>query len=73
MHAIRSAPSGPSSLRLVIKDRVRSFPLAADATLQDVARAIREGRRRASGNPIAVTVTWPAGAAAAVGSASPAR
>jgi hypothetical protein len=44
-------------LRLVFRDREKSFLFAANPTLGDVARALDEISRRRYGTPVAIYVT----------------
>ncbi len=53
-------PQGPLQLRLIFDTAVFSFNIAADATLEDVARKLRKLPLDIYGRPVGIDVT-PAG------------
>ena len=57
MQSIEAEHATDYRLRFVFHEKVVSFPLAADATFGEIARALGWFARRRYGQPIAIDVT----------------
>jgi len=60
MPSLPSDPVGNRRLRFVFDDAVLTFPLAAGATFEDIARTLAEVASRHAGEPVAIDITLPA-------------
>jgi len=57
MQPIKVGQAADSRLRFVFSDRVVSLSLAADATFEDIARALGEFSNPEYRNPVSIDVT----------------